>query len=486
MIGVTNAGEDPEQYLIMRNFPMNRTVRIPCGGYYLCAAGRHRGGNTCRIILLLSVLLISVLLLTNFSLSQLTAIGLQGKSIPDIGTYNGLLFAVTDSEGVFQYRVFEPDSGWRSIGLEGKKLRSVYAHKSGPLGFAVSVGAELTRPSGDSTLIYCSFMADGQWTPSDSGLPRGEIPSIVSMDGFPDPTICGETFAAGGGSLYRRGFTEGMWKKVFGIGIGGVDVVHVDLRGDRVWIGGETAIFAPFIARSTNKGSSWNTVSPDLGGDNACNSIVVHPWAPDTVYAGMEGAVIKSTDGGASWNMTGLQGTPIYFYGLALDPYSPDHLYAGGTPAGNSFALFESINGGASWREIIPPYPLKGISKLVVDPTDGNRVYIATLGDGVWRFRSTATSLSEEPSTPRLALLQNFPNPFNPFTRINYRIPRNSQVSLRIYNLLGETIRTLVEEEQNAGSYEVEFDGSSLSSGFYLYRLTADRYTLSRKMLLIR
>jgi hypothetical protein len=65
---------------------------------------------------------------------------------------------------------------------------------------------------------------------------------------------------------------------------------------------------------------------PDLSGDNACNSIVIHPDDPDVAYAGMEGAVIKTTDGGKTWSYTGLRNTLAYFYGLALDTATPAHI----------------------------------------------------------------------------------------------------------------------------------------------------------------
>jgi hypothetical protein len=81
-------------------------------------------------------------------------------------------------------------------------------------------------------------------------------------------------------------------------------------------------------------------------------------------------------------------------------------------------------------------------------------------------------------------LEQNYPNPFNPRTTIEYSLPRETQVSLKIYNLLGQEVRTLVEAHSQAGHYKVNFDASSLPSGMYIYRLTAGGSILSRKMVL--
>lgn len=86
----------------------------------------------------------------------------------------------------------------------------------------------------------------------------------------------------------------------------------------------------------------------------------------------------------------------------------------------------------------------------------------------------------------QFSLKQNYPDPFNPITKISYTIPENSSVSLKVYNLIGGEVATLVNEQQNTGSYEVVFDASNLLSGAYLYKLTAGRFTSVKKMMLVK
>lgn len=90
-----------------------------------------------------------------------------------------------------------------------------------------------------------------------------------------------------------------------------------------------------------------------------------------------------------------------------------------------------------------------------------------------------------------LALLPNYPNPFNPETTINYRLPAAGKVVLTVYNLLGQRVRTLVRKKQAAGSYRVNWDGRNeaaiaVSSGVYVYRLQAGDTVLHRRMVLLR
>jgi hypothetical protein len=83
-------------------------------------------------------------------------------------------------------------------------------------------------------------------------------------------------------------------------------------------------------------------------------------------------------------------------------------------------------------------------------------------------------------------LYQNYPNPFNPVTVIRYSLIENSLTNLKVFDALGREITTLVNEKQNAGIYEVEFDGSSLPSSVYFYMLTSGDLTETRKMFLVK
>jgi len=84
------------------------------------------------------------------------------------------------------------------------------------------------------------------------------------------------------------------------------------------------------------------------------------------------------------------------------------------------------------------------------------------------------------------ALLQNYPNPFNPSTTIEYQIPNGGNVTLKVYDMLGREVTTLVNEYKPAGKYTAAFNGANLSSGVYLYKLSAGSYTTIRKMLLVK
>ena len=83
-------------------------------------------------------------------------------------------------------------------------------------------------------------------------------------------------------------------------------------------------------------------------------------------------------------------------------------------------------------------------------------------------------------------LVQNYPNPFNPSTTINYQIPTTSFVTLKVYDVLGNEVETLLNEEKSAGVYKIDFNGSKLASGIYFYTLRANNFVQNRKMILIK
>ena len=84
------------------------------------------------------------------------------------------------------------------------------------------------------------------------------------------------------------------------------------------------------------------------------------------------------------------------------------------------------------------------------------------------------------------ALHQNYPNPFNPITVISWQSPVGSHQNLKVYDLLGNEVATLIDEYKPAGSYEIEFNASSLSSGIYIYKLTAGEFTSTKKFILLK
>jgi hypothetical protein len=105
----------------------------------------------------------------------------------------------------------------------------------------------------------------------------------------------------------------------------------------------------------------------------------------------------------------------------------------------------------------------------------------------VFRFTTGSTnSVDDDKNLFAYNLEQNYPNPFNPITFIKYQLAKPGFVTISVYNILGMEIVKLVNEEKSAGSYEVEYDATNLSSGIYFYRLQTESFVETKKMVLMK
>lgn len=238
------------------------------------------------------------------------------------------------------------------------------------------------------------------------------------------------------------------------------------------------------IYRSDNNGGSWIEVDNGLTNLDIYGlaSIGTELFAGAFRFAGDSiGGVFVSTDNGASWSPanTGLTNQMI------------NVLYANGTDlfAGTNIGVFASTNRGASWTDISTGTQVDslGITALAVFDSF---LFAGTNSNGVWRYpiSQMETQIRNGPGQipADFVLSQNYPNPCNPSTIISYDLPVNAQVTLKVFDVLGREIQTLVNELQSAGNHSVTFNASNLPSGVYFYRLQAGTFSQTMKLLLLK
>ncbi|HQF44013.1 MAG TPA: T9SS type A sorting domain-containing protein, partial [Ignavibacteriaceae bacterium] len=120
---------------------------------------------------------------------------------------------------------------------------------------------------------------------------------------------------------------------------------------------------------------------------------------------------------------------------------------------------------------------ISGFGKTTFDQLTNNKIHLFAKVDG---------TISNQILPREFSLEQNYPNPFNPVTTIKYNLPKASEVALTIYDVLGREIKTIVNEQQQPGSYEVKWDASNVSSGIYFYQLKTNDYVDMKKMVLLK
>jgi hypothetical protein len=169
------------------------------------------------------------------------------------------------------------------------------------------------------------------------------------------------------------------------------------------------------------------------------------------------------------------------------------------------YGSVEAVTG--LWGAYIPNSLANGVRRIELRDVDNNIVAYNTDEDGVWSsgantvnptggtttpivITSTDASLPVEENTintvSKFSLSQNYPNPFNPSTVINYQLPKEGHVTLKVYDIIGKEVATLVNETKEAGSYQITFNASKLSSGIYFYSLSAGSFLSVKKMMVLK
>ncbi len=293
---------------------------------------------------------------------------------------------------------------------------------------------------------------------------------------------------------------------------GGIDfnTISINSRGHILAI----TVFGWGMWRSTDNGINWSLVN-----NGTVDRVIVNDL--DELFGGIyEYGVYKSTDNGYNWFPVNEGLTDLYVWSLAID--MSGYIYVG-TPTG----IFRSINSTVPVELVSFNSSITGNNIQLSWQTateinnqgfeiyrNGNKIAFVdgkgtttetqdysftdkNLQPGIYNYRlnqldfdgtqKVVGELTVYLTLPeQFSLEQNYPNPFNPSTTIKYSIPTSEFVSLKVYDVLGNEVATLVNEEKPAGSYEVNFNAAKLSSGIYFYTLHAGSHTQTKKLILLK
>jgi photosystem II stability/assembly factor-like uncharacterized protein len=245
------------------------------------------------------------------------------------------------------------------------------------------------------------------------------------------------------------------------------------------------------VSKTTDGGTNWTQYSVNLAGSPMCIRFADHQtgWISSNTLGSYD--ISKTTDGGMSWfNQKFAPGEYIHSISCPND----STVYAAGfkmfvPPNPHEAFILNTVDGGTTWNE---QYTGNGRLNSIFFINDTTGWAVGDSGKILSTENGGVTSNSENLISPfNFYLSQNYPNPFNPSTRIQYAISSRQFVSLKVYDVLGSEVATLVNEELAAGEYEVTFDvGTSrdltLSSGIYFYTLRTGSFVETKKMLLIK
>jgi photosystem II stability/assembly factor-like uncharacterized protein len=430
-------------------------------------------------------------------------------SPPDAGIYslactaNGDLIAGTRSSGIFRR---DRDQGWKwcSKGLSYASLRSLAYLPSKNCYFAAVQGVEMLRSKDGGASwekltngldiryaediaidkdgvvfvgapgwgIYRSEDSGDSWMTAYNGLSSWEISTL-----FANPSS-GTVLAGQKKGLIDRSEDHGVTWTSSSAGLPKTDVNRFAMSHDnRIYTATYNGLF-----ESLDDGKSWQSLAPPMGSTQIRSLAVT---GKNHIYAGTYGSGLwRSKDKGQTWEDLNVVVSGAYIYGLAVD--SEDRVYVAPAQAD----IVRSDAEGENWQSINSGM---GTAEITFLTYLDDYMYAGTLFRGLYRSTDPVTNVDPVEFEPveQFKLEQNFPNPFNPSTTIQYHLTESGVVQLDILDIAGRHVRRLVSGRQPAGTCSIRWDrcddqGYQVASGIYIYRLSTPSDVILRKMVVVK
>jgi len=335
-------------------------------------------------------------------------------------------------------------------------------------------GTECPPPFQNYSVVYKTVNGGNLWNQvhSSGGYPNHLIYAVDSLKAFKSSRLYYESI----GMTTNGGFN---WSSIQGIA--GISIHFINMLTG-------FALGQTMVSKTTNGGFNWVNYSLSLPAQSIPNKICFSNQNTGyIVFTGYSnGYVIKTTNSGVNWLSP--IALPDVTETFSIYCISSDTLFVTGRrDLAHYGRILRSTDGGQNW--IIQyygggytiPYSISFLNSqtgFAVGPTG---LILKTVTGG----EVGITPISGE--VPKIySLSQNYPNPFNPSTTIEFDLPKDANIMITLYDVMGREVQTLASEFRKAGSYKLDFDGSVLSSGTYFYRLQAGEFVETKKMILIK
>ena len=327
--------------------------------------------------------------------------------------------------------------------------------------------------------VYRSVNNGASWSSSTSGL-TGSGSWVAPFLAHPDSV---SIFYTARGQVFKSTNMGSSWFAISSGTSGTIREMAISKSDTKVMY----ATSGGSVYKSNDRGYTFVLSNSGLP-NKTITSINIHPDSSDVALVTMSGfggnKIHKTTNGGANWfSIYGnLPDSPIND-GMFYYPNFATNIIL----AANDVGVFMTTNNGTNWTELAEGLPNTVAMHMDYNAASG-KLRLGTHGRGTWELNGTLLGITnyntEQPD--KYYLKQNFPNPFNPSTKISFGIVRQGFVTLKVYNTLGREVAVLVNSNLSAGTYETSFRGDNLTSGIYFYKLVSNDFSETKRMMLIK
>jgi hypothetical protein len=254
------------------------------------------------------------------------------------------------------------------------------------------------------------------------------------------------------------------------------------------------------VFKTSDGGSNWTSINGNLPtieqpqisySDRGIQMIdedtfIFSYYSP--VSNGYDTKIWVTEDGGINWFETPIEDSETMLNSLSIDESADYGLVCGFNPDSSKIFYVMYVQ-DTVWTSYLLPGVESGTGLYATELTSDGTIWVIGNNQSIWKSKKTGTDVRPNNTTnvpSEYALMQNYPNPFNPSTKIEFTISISGNVTLKVFNSIGEEVAELVNSEMNAGYHSINFDGSNLSSGIYFYRISVGGFTQTNKMILVK
>ncbi len=411
---------------------------------------------------------------------------------------NGIIFTGSGSnfsEGTYGKLLRSKDGGttWDTLLTHVDPLDVVMHPDSSNILYVALATANFTEPG-----IVKSIDGGATWFKSDSGitLDGKKIVNVIAINKkYPD-TLYAATGGIFGGSFYMSYNGGASWTDIadldnIGLDIGrfqgGINKIVIDPESTNVvylgthWYGD--------VLKSKDFGRSWQFTG--LTEQTSIWNLLINPMNHKTIYASSIDGFFKTKDGGINWiDINNELEKPFRVLDMTFNPMNDSELYLSSWQYDRAIGgIFKSMDDGETWKHLDSTFAQDKMRAMAITP-DGTHLLLG--GSGFYKTSLiTGIKANRSKTANSFKLFQNYPNPFNHITTISYELLSVGDVKVKIYNLRGEKIKTLVDRHQVKGSYKIKWDARdgrdvNIVSGVYILKFSVDAYTRTLKLMYLK
>ncbi|MCF8405505.1 MAG: T9SS type A sorting domain-containing protein [Bacteroidales bacterium] len=400
--------------------------------------------------------------------AQWTYLGLLNNPVNEFKIDDGWLYAATNN-GLFKKQLGNSDTTWSLMGFEETRIFDFIIFSKD----SILLCKNINSTPDDTVSLFITYDGGNSWNDFQNGF-GVDINSkrCKSMEKGSPGT--GAIFARTGSCVARSQDNGVSWELVHGqwdnTSSTSINLFNFYSNGN-CWAGGLTGYFQPYLLKSEDFGTSWEFIGPSSFGDNYTVCLLQSIYNADEILIGSSGDMLKSYDGGYTWNISFDFSSDLFFSDLKFSTVEDSLIYLVGNKVNTSLnpnvlVLYGSEDFGETWEPMdsleLPPDQI-AVHLEILNEDESEKLFFAT-SSGVFMFNLPVginERIVDDPANSGFI----YPNPFHSKASIKLYNTKQGDKTLKIYNLKGELVRTEIQHTKD----QITIKRNDLTNGVYLY-----------------